>query len=139
MGDHRKLPVFFLRDLDAALHTANGVEIFGQLGSIGGGEGGPPTGDFSRYGIENAFLLEGARDALFRIGAAAVAEQTLEQVTRIILRRERRAGAAPAPRIGVRAGITGVATAGGFPRLDPQLQRRKLSLLAEFLRKNLIH
>ncbi len=95
--------------------------------------------DFFGHRIEHAALLAHAREPHFRIGRPGIAEQPLEDNARIVLRRQRRVGALPDDRAGVRARVAGIARAGVLARFHRQLERRQLRLLAGLVGENLIH
>ena len=85
-------------------------------------------------------MLRSASMRLCRAGRVevAVAEQPLEHGARVVLHRQRRRGAAPRDRVGVRAAVAGIARAGEVASFDGELQRRQLGVLAEFRRGDLI-
>src|SRR5713226_7423206 len=139
MVDERQLFVaLFLGDLDALLDIANRVEILRELRAIGLRKRALHPGDLLPDGVQDAPLLPDAGETHVRIGASAVAEQPFEDDARVVLRRQRRVLTLPRNRVGVGARKPGIARAGGFTRLDRELERRKLRPLAGLVRQNLI-
>src|SRR3989442_1472554 len=100
MIDERQLLVALrLGNLDALLHAANGVEIFGELRPIALRERALQVRHFLADRVEHASLLAQPREPDSRIRAGAVAKQTLEHDARVVLRRKRRVLALPADRV----------------------------------------
>ena len=135
----RQFAILLFRDLDAPLDPADRVEILGQLRAIGGRQSAAEARRFRIDRIEQALLLTRPRRAFFGVRAARIREQPLEHEPRIVLRRQRRARTGPAQRIRVRARVAGIATARCLAGFNPQLERRDLGLLADFLREDLVH
>jgi hypothetical protein len=76
MIDHgERRAVLLLGPLDAAFDVANRVEILDQLRAIALTERALQMPDLLAHGIEHAAILTKPREARFRIGAAAVAEE----------------------------------------------------------------
>ena len=89
--------------------------------------------------IEDAAIVLDAREARRLRRVVAVAEQPLEHRARLVLHRQRRRRVAPRQRVGVGAAVAGLARADQLVRVEAQLERRQLRVLAERLRGDLVH
>src|ERR1700722_12004284 len=128
MLDYWHLLMVCLGDLNAPFHAADRVEILGELAAVALGKCAVETRDLLRHRVQNALLPAHLAQALFRVGAAAVAEQALEHEAWIVLGGQRRTGALPTDGVGVRTRITGITGASGFTGFDGQLERPKLRI-----------
>ena len=111
-------------ELNTLLDVANRRQIFGEFHAIGRGQRALEMRDLFGDRVEDALLLAHARRAHLRIGRARVAEQTLEDDSRIVLRRQRRVRALPHDRARVRTRIAGVARARCFTRFHRRARAR---------------
>ena len=138
--DRRELAGRLRRGLpDAPFDVAHRVEILAQLAPVArpqlAGQAVRAFGDR----VEQAGVLLQPRPADRRIGAAGVAEQTLEHDTGIVLHRQRRG--LVGPRDGVRVGATEPVAArpGEVAAVDRQLQRGELRLPPQNAPGELVH
>ena len=140
MIDERQLLIALrLGNLDALFDVANGVEVFGELRPIALRKNPLKARHFLADRIEHAALLAQPRAPRLWIRAGAVAEQALEDHTRVVLGGQRRVLTLPADGVRVRTREPGVAGARRLAGLDGELERRHLRQLACFLGEDLIH
>ena len=121
--------------VDAPLDLAHvGHEAIQAL-AVGGGQRAVEAADLLGHGIQQAQRLRAPRRALRVV--RAVAEELLEQHLRIVLHRQRRSLALPRQRIAIGAAQPFAAAQAGV--LDHQLQRWQRRVLAQVLRRHLVH
>ena len=123
--------------LDAALDLADGVEVLARPCC-----GRPGRACVCRRAISSVHRVEQAGALPQRGeavgGAAAVAEQALEDDARMRLGRQRRRRRRPREVVLVDAGVAVVALADGREQVHRQLERRQLRLLADLLGGDLV-
>ena len=132
----RRLP---LGRLDAPLDVAHRVEVLVQLHLVAGAQLFAQPRRLGRHHVEQAAVVPPGGQPGRGVGGAAGAEQPLEDGARVAGHRQRGRGAAPAQGVGVGAAIAGVARPGPVGRLQRQLERGELRLLAEHAGRDLVH
>ena len=80
----------FLRELDAPLDIANGLEILAELGAIARAHLSRQARHIPAQEVQDAALLLNLAKPHCRIGAGILADQALERRARVSLHRERR-------------------------------------------------
>ena len=136
----RQLDVdLFLRLLNPPLDVTNGVEVLRQLAGVGRPEPPAQPLHFVDERIQDAAIVPDPGETRRPGRVVAVAEQALEHRARLVLHRQRRRRVAPRQRVGIGAAVAGLARADQLVRIEAQLQRGQLRVLAERLRGKLIH
>src|SRR5579862_649641 len=128
-----------LRFLNAAFQIANGLEILIEFAAILRTEIALQSRYRDAKRIENAAVFPDPREARRAAGVVAVSEKALENSARVIFHGQRSRRIAPGEGIGVGAAIAGIAPADQLIRIEAQLERGELCLLAQFARGDLIH
>ena len=138
--DDRNLAVALpLRRLDAPLDVPHRIEILRQLELVAVTEGASDRVGLGGHEVEDAAVLAEAGQPRLDVRAVGGPEQALEHRARVVLHRQRRGRRAPGDRVRIGAAIALIAGAQHLDRIDGQLQRRELGLVAEGPRGDLIH
>ncbi len=137
--DRRQLPVaLLLRDLDPPLDIADRVDILREPRAVPRPEHPLEVAQLPRDHVENAAIPANLPEPGLPVGAVADAEEPLEHGARVGFHRQRRLGVAPRDRGAIGAAIAVLALPHQVVRLEGELQRRQLRLLAEFLGRDLV-
>ena len=131
--------VLLLRPLDPPLDVAHRLGVLVELHLVVHAEFALQVGELAGHRVEQALVLAHPRQTRLAVGAAAVAEEGLEDRARIPLHRQRLRLAAP--RDGVRVDAAQVARAGaGVVRaVEGHGERRHLGLPREVPGQKLVH
>ena len=128
--------VALLRTLNAPLDLAHRVEILTDLDAIARAQLAPQPRHVGGHPVEDAAALLELRAS--PLGAAAVAEQPLEDDARIGLGRQRRRRRRPRQVVLIGAGVAVVAVADLRDEVGADLERRNLRVAADGSRRDLI-
>ncbi len=127
-----------LRHLDAAFHVANRIGVFVDLALILRPQFPLQVRQLPGHGIENALVLLQSPLARGSVRAAAIAEQLLENGSRIPLHGQGLRGAAPGQRVQVGAAQIAGACARVGGRVHGHFERGQLRFLSEVAAEQLI-
>ena len=138
--DDRDLAVALpLGHLDAPLDVPHRVEILGQLALVAVAEAAADGVGLVGHEIEDAAVLAEPGQSRLDVRAVGGPEQALEHRARVVLHRQRRRRRAPSDGVRIGATVTLVARPEHLHRVDGELERRELRLVAEGAGGNLIH
>ena len=124
--------------LNPALDIPHGVEILRELQLVACAERPVESVRLVGHEVEDAAVLSDAGQPRLHVGAVGGAEQPLEHRARVVFHRQRCRRRAPGDRVHVGAAIALVARTEHLDRIDRQLERRQLCLLAVLLRHDLV-
>ena len=131
--------VLLLRPLDAPFHVADRFGVLVQLHLVVRAQLALQIRQLAGHRVEQALVLAHPRLARRPVGAAAVAEQGLEDRARVPLHRERLGAAAPRDRVRVDAAQVAGAGPGVVRPVQGDRERRHLGLPREVAREQLVH